>query len=74
MAKRQTSSPVILNPETKVELISTKADKVYLKVMEYQDALNVLKGKHPTVKKKPGWIYKIYQMGFSQFKEVIKVK
>lgn len=73
MAKKQTSSSFILNPETKVELVSTKGEKAFLKIMKYEEAVKVLQGKHPTLKKKKGWIYKIYQMGFSQFKEVTKI-
>lgn len=73
MAKKQNQTSFILNPETKVELVSTKGEKAYLKVMKYEDAVKVLKGKHPTLKRTKGWVYRIYQMGFSQFKEIIKI-
>lgn len=73
MTKRQTTSPVSISLETQVELVSTKGDKAFLKVMKYEEAVQVLKGKHPVMKKKPGWNYKIYQLGFSQFKDVQKI-
>jgi len=56
-----------------VELVSTKGDVAYLKIMEYTEAVSVLSGKHATIKKKPGWIYKIYQIGNSQFKNIKKL-
>jgi hypothetical protein len=44
----------------KVEVISIRGGQVFKKEMPYQEALNI--------KKKKSWVYKIYQLGFSQFK------
>jgi hypothetical protein len=56
-----------------VELVSTKGDVAYLKIMEYTEAVSVLSGNHPTIKKKAGWVYKIHQIGNSQIKNIIKI-
>ena len=45
--------------ETEIELIAIKGKEVHKKVMKYGDALNV--------KKRKGWIYKYYQIGYSQY-------
>lgn len=49
-----------LDPQTKVELIAIKGSDVFKKIMTYKESLNI--------KKKKGWIYKTYQLNFSQFK------
>lgn len=50
----------IFNPNTEIELIAIRGSEVFKKIMRYGDALDV--------KKKPGWTYKYYEIGFSQFK------
>lgn len=65
MAK-QNENTFGLNPETIIELVSIKGDKVHLNEMKYNEALMILKNK------KKGWNYIIYQKGFSQFKNLIK--
>lgn len=62
MAKRSKTKYLGLPEETKVELIGIKGDEVFKKVMTYAEAKNVKKAK--------GWQYYIYQVGFSQFKNV----
>ncbi len=57
-----------------VELVMVKGERTYLKVMKFEEALLVLKNEHPTSKKEKGWKYMIYQLGFSQFKNVIKLE
>ena len=47
-------------PETIIEVISTKGEEVYKKVMKFEDAVRM--------EKREGWNYTIYQLGFSQFK------
>jgi hypothetical protein len=49
-----------LPPDTEIELICIKGDKVIKTIMPYKEAL--------LINKKSGWIYKFYQIGFSQFK------
>jgi hypothetical protein len=56
-----------------VELIFTKGDRAFKRVMEYTEAVSVLMLKHPTIKKKPGWTYQIHQIGNSQFKNVKEI-
>jgi len=46
-----------LPPETEIELICINVIKT---IMPYKEAL--------LINKKSGWIYKFYQIGFSQFK------
>ena len=43
-----------------VEIVAIKGDEVFKKILTYEQALNI--------KKKKGWCYIIYQVGFSQFK------
>lgn len=62
MAYKKKSDFNILPMETKIEFIATKGEKVFKKVMEYGEALNT--------KKKKGWVYKYYQIGFSQFSNI----
>lgn len=45
--------------ETDIELVAIKGNKVFKKIMKYGDALKV--------KRKKGWHYYNYQIGFSQF-------
>ena len=45
--------------ETEIELIAIKGDEVFKKVMKYGDALNITR--------KKGWLYKYFEIGFSQF-------
>ena len=45
---------------TKVEVIALKGVNIVKREMTYSEALNI--------KRKKGWTYKIYQLGFSQFK------
>ena len=45
---------------TEIELIGIRGNDVFKKIMTYGDALNV--------KKKKGWEYKYYEIGFSQYK------
>lgn len=45
--------------DAEVELIAIRGKEVFKKVMLYKDAINV--------KRKKGWEYKIYQIGFSQY-------
>jgi len=49
-----------LHPDTEIEVICIKGDKVIKTIMPYKKAL--------LINKKSGWIYKFYQIGFSQFK------
>jgi len=49
-----------LPPDTEIEVICIKVDKVIKTIMPYKKAL--------LINKKSGWIYKFYQIGFSQFK------
>jgi hypothetical protein len=72
MAKKITQPFSILDGKD-VELISTKGNLAFMKIMEYSQAVSVLAGNHPTIKKKNGWVYKIYQLGGSQFKDVQKI-
>jgi hypothetical protein len=72
MAKPKPEPVSILNGKD-VELISTKGDLAYMKILEYSQAVAVLSGKHPTIKKKAGWVYKIHQVGNSQIKNIIKI-
>lgn len=46
-------------PETKVELVATRKEQVFKKEMAYSEALGA--------KRKKGWSYRIYQLGFSQY-------
>ena len=52
-----------LPEETKIEVIAINGKQVFKKIMNYADALQM--------EKKKGWIYKFYQLGFSQFKDAI---
>lgn len=65
--KKKEPQPSTMNFNPDVELIMVKGDKVFSEIMEYNEALKIIQNKHPVRKKKKGWIYKIYQIGFSQF-------
>ncbi|MCP4085071.1 MAG: hypothetical protein GY745_08485, partial [Actinomycetia bacterium] len=58
MAKKQNIT--ILPMETKVELVAVKEKQLFRKILNYGDALKV--------KRKKGWAYFIYQVGFAQYK------
>ena len=45
--------------DTKIEVIAIKGDELHKKIMPYSEALQL--------KKKKGWNYLFYQIGFSQF-------
>ncbi|MCP4052846.1 MAG: hypothetical protein GY739_07235, partial [Mesoflavibacter sp.] len=45
--------------ETKVELVAVKEKQLFRKILNYGDALKV--------KRKKGWAYFIYQVGFAQY-------
>ena len=45
---------------TEIEVVAIKGLQVTKKVMTYSEALNL--------KRKKGWVYKIYQKGYSQFR------
>ncbi len=60
-AKKNTKS-FELDLSTKVDLIATRGDEVFKVTTSYREALEKIK------KKKKGFIYIIYQVGFSQFK------
>ncbi len=70
MAKTTTSFG--LSPETKVEMISIKGEKVFSTEINFSEIEQIKSRKHPTIKKKPGWKYMFFQIGFSQFKNKIK--
>ena len=57
-----------------VELIMVKGDKAYKKIMKFEEALLIWKNEHPKQKQQKGWKYMIYQLGFSQFKNIIKLE
>lgn len=73
MAKRQAVLPIGIPLETLVEVVSIKGESVFKTNTTYGDALLWLQGKHPTKKKKKGFVYKIYQKGFSQFKNIKEI-
>ena len=54
--KKKTQLPLTTN----IELVAINKEKIVKKEMTYSEALNI--------SKKNGWIYKIFQIGFSQFK------
>ena len=56
MAKQKTD---IFPHEIKIELVATRGNEVFKKIMTYGEALEV--------KKKTWWTYKYYQIGFSQY-------
>lgn len=45
---------------TKIEVIAKKGNKVFKQEMTYEEALNI--------RKKKGWTYSNFQLGFSQYK------
>jgi len=49
---------------TDVELIAIKGEKVFSMILTYEYALNV--------PRKKGWNYRIYQIGFAQYKGKIQ--
>jgi hypothetical protein len=49
-----------LAPETQIEVIALKNGKAYKSVMTYGKALKL--------DKKPGFVYRFFQINFSQFK------
>lgn len=72
MAKKETT--VLPYSGHDVELVMVKGEKAYKKTMKYEEALLIWKNEHPTQKQQKGWKYMIYQLGFSQFKNVIKIE
>jgi hypothetical protein len=61
-AVKKNTGTVGLPLETKVELVATKQNEVFKKIMTYREALEKFKNK------KKGFSYQIFQIGFSQFK------
>ena len=59
MAKRQGTTFLGLAPETMIEVIGIKDGKNFKMEMTFSAWLSF--------KKKPGWVYKPYQLKFSQF-------
>lgn len=60
MAKRSKIQKLDLPRDTKIEVIASYGGKSIKKEMTFGQALNL--------KKKKGWNYRSYQLGFSQFK------
>ena len=54
----------IFPPDKEVELIATKGEEVFSMILPYEKALNV--------PRKKGWNYKVYQIGFAQYKGKIQ--
>jgi hypothetical protein len=74
MAKQKAKTePVSILVGKDVELVMTKGELAFLKILEYTEAVSVIKGNHPKMKKKSGWTYKIHQIGNSQFKNIKKL-
>lgn len=67
MATKEKQSFEILPYNTKVELIAVHKEthKAYKKIIEIQE--------FKTMKKDTNFDYKLYQIGFSQFKDVVNV-
>ena len=59
MAKRTKYEPTQLHSDTVIEVIAIKGNEVVKKNTTYGEALKI--------KKKKGWQYLFYQVGFSQF-------
>lgn len=53
------TNPILLSPETEIEVIKTNGTITKKKTMPYGDDLKL--------KKQKGWNYIFYQLGFSQF-------
>lgn len=53
-------NPSTLPFNTQIELIAIRGDEVFKKIISFEDSLKI--------KKKKGWTYIRYQIGFSQFK------
>lgn len=70
MAKQTTQFG--LDPETLVEMISIKGEKVFSTEIKFHEIEKIMSGTHSTIKRKKGWIYKFYQKGFSQYSNVTK--
>ncbi len=49
----------ILPPDTQIELVCIKGDRVIKKIMTISESMQI--------EKKDGWIYLRYQIGFSSF-------
>lgn len=64
MAKRSKTKYLGLPEETEIEVIGIKGNKVFKKIMKYREAKSMDKIK--------GFNYYFYQIGFSQFSNVIK--
>jgi len=43
----------------KIELVASRNNEIFKKIMTYEEALNI--------PKKKGWHYQCYEIGFSQF-------
>lgn len=56
----------IFSLETKIELIGIRGDEVFKKEMTYGEALQITK--------KKGWVYRYYEIGFSQYEIKNKLK
>lgn len=65
MAKKYKTKFLGLPTDTKIEVIKFRGDKIYKKIMTHGEALNL-----PTQK---GSSYVFYQIGFSQYKNVIEL-
>ena len=64
MAKRRKKDYNVLPINTMIEVIARNGDKIYKKEMEYGEALKM--------PKKKGWTYQFFQLGFSQYSNIIK--
>ena len=53
--RKKTTTNILLSPNTIVDVVSIKDDTWYLKSMTYEEA--------KAIRKKKGWVYRIYQQG-----------
>ena len=57
------SKKYILPLDTEIEVIAKRKDEVYKKIIKLSEI--------KTIKKKKGWSYGFYKIGFSQYKNAI---
>ena len=59
LSKKTKKTEHVLPLDTKIQVVAIKGEKAVPTTMTFSEALQI--------KKKPGWIYNFYQIGFSSY-------